>query len=106
MASMRLVWRLARGAGNASRRFGSRLCPGHRLGSHASRAVLSSRGMPPTPGAPERSTGVYLVWSSQRGFLAENHSRAYWRLAECFLTELEQRNARLSSSWSDRHGVE
>ncbi|CAE6915251.1 unnamed protein product, partial [Symbiodinium sp. CCMP2456] len=45
---------------------------------------------------------VYLVWSSQRGFLAENHSRAYWRLAECFLTELEQRNAKQGALLEDR----
>ncbi|CAE7420446.1 nipblb [Symbiodinium natans] len=45
---------------------------------------------------------VYLVWSSQRGFHAENHSRAYWRLAECFLTELEQRNALQGALLEDR----
>ncbi|CAJ1358578.1 unnamed protein product [Effrenium voratum] len=45
---------------------------------------------------------VYLVWSAHWGFSSDNHSLAYWRLGECFVEELEHRNATQGALLEDR----
>jgi len=45
---------------------------------------------------------VYLVWSARTGFSASKHALAYWRLAECFVEELEFRSATQGALLEDR----
>eukprot|EP00435_Cladocopium_sp_Y103_P060391 s740_g22.t1 len=45
---------------------------------------------------------VYLVWSARKGFSAAKHALAYWRLAECFVEELEFRTATQGALLEDR----
>ncbi|OLP91894.1 hypothetical protein AK812_SmicGene26345 [Symbiodinium microadriaticum] len=61
--------------------------------------------MPPTPWTPERSTGVSQGVEGEWfdfSFVASAKQPTCVPLAECFLTELEQRNAKQGALLEDR----